>query len=68
MPKKLVGKNFTIEEASYEEKIKYLHSHLGSTLLEIVEIRPFSATCKVKCSEGEKVFEIYLPARYKNSV
>jgi len=54
-------KEFTISPVSREEIKSFLNSHLGSSLMEIMNIEHYKCDCKVKSAEGEKIVSISLP-------
>ena len=53
---------FTIKPSSKKEINSFLKSHLGKSLIEIVNIDYYSAECNVKSEIGNKIVNISLPA------
>jgi len=55
---------FTLKPSSIDEVKSFLNTHLGNSLIKIINIEHYQAECKVKTAEGERIVHISLPARY----
>lgn len=53
---------FTIKPSSKKEIKSFLKSHLGDSLIEIINIEYYQCVCNVKTADGDKNVLISLPA------
>ena len=60
----IIAEKFTLLPSSLEDKKSFLNSHLGNSLIEVIEIEHYSCKCKVRTEDGEKIVAISLPAIY----
>ena len=52
---------FTIKPISKIEVESYLSSHLGASLIKIININYYTAECNVKTEDGNKTIMVSLP-------
>jgi len=55
---------FTLMPSLIAEVKSFLNTHLGNSLIEIINMEHYQVDCKVKTAEGERMVLISLPARY----